>query len=83
MGEKVRAQAEAQYGDILKIDELTQLVYLLGREKLRHIGDYDIVPACFGVFLDDILLGRDYLCAAGKSDAAFYDIRAVWCRCWA
>ena len=67
-GEEVRkkicAQTEAQNRQILVVNELPQLVYLLGSEKLRLVGDYNIVPPGLGVGLDDVLLGGYDLCRA-------------------
>lgn len=61
---KIRAQTEAQNRQILVVNELPQLVYLLGSEKLRLIGDYNIVLPGLGVGLDDVLLGGYDLCRA-------------------
>ena len=67
-GEEVRkkicTQTEAQNRQILVVNELPQLVYLLGSEKLRLIGDYNIVLPGLGVGLDDVLLGGYDLCRA-------------------
>ena len=75
--QKVRAQAEAQDGQVLLIDELAQLVDLLGREKLRLVGDDDIVPAGLRVGFDYVLFGGYDLGRAPEADAALHDIRAV------
>ena len=77
MRQKIRAQAEAQHGKILLIHKRAQLADLLGREKLRLVGDYDVVLPGAVVLVHDVLLGRDYLCAALQADAAFYDVRAI------
>ncbi len=54
---KIRAQTEAQNRQAFLIDELAQLVDLLGSEKLRLVGYDDVVPAGLRVGFDYVLLG--------------------------
>ena len=80
-GEKMRhevcAQSEAEHGNIAEIDYLAQLVYLLGREKLAFVRDYDIYPAHFIEQGDDALLMRDDIRLCRETYARGDNPRAV------
>ena len=62
MRQEVGAQAKAQNRQIFSVDELAQLIDLLGREKLRLVGNDDVVPSGLRVGLDYILFGSYDLC---------------------
>ena len=68
---------QMEHGDIVAIHQRTQLVDLLGREKLGFIGDDNVEFSRFGIFLRNILLGCDHLRAALQADAAADNVRAV------
>ncbi len=72
MGQKIGAQAEAQNGYVFVVYQAAELVYLLGCEKLRLIGYYDVVLFQLCVFPGYILLGSYDLRRALQADAAFY-----------
>ena len=77
VGEKVRSQTEAKHGNVLTVDKLTELIYLLRREKLRFVGNDDAAGADLAILLQNVLLRRYYLSGALKPDAAADDVRTV------
>ena len=77
MGQKVRAQTKAEHRQILFIHQRAKLVYLQGSEKLRLIGDYNIMLSGKGVLGADVLIGSDDAGLALKPDAAADDLRPV------
>ena len=75
--EEVRAQAETEHGEVELVHHLAQAVYLLGREKLRLVGDDDVKSARGLVPGADVILGENDGGVAGEADAAFHYVGAV------
>ena len=77
VGEKVGAQAEAQYRHIVLVHQCPQLVDLLRGEKLALVGDDDVGffhPPVQGA---QVGLRRDGVCLLVQADAAADDAFAV------
>ncbi len=58
-GAEIGSQAEAKYRDVPVVDQLTQLIDLLGGEKLGFIGDDHIALPLAVIFLTNILVRSD------------------------
>ena len=75
--EKVRAQPEAEHGQVEVVDHFAQAVNLLRRKELRLVCYHDVEFSCLFVTLPYVVLGVDYGGVTHETDTAFHNICAV------